>query len=87
MALKKMELHNILVSRLRAPSDAAEEICNLIDEQTDELVTQRTFREEMATFRAEYLGEMNRHLKWLLTTGIALGGAMIALLALIVARL
>ena len=87
MALRKMELHNILVARLRAPSDAAEEICNLIGEQTDELVTERTFREEMARFRAEYLQEMNRQLRWLLTTGITLGGAMIALLALIVTRL
>jgi len=87
MALRKMELHNILVSRLRAPSDASEEMCNLIGEQTGGLVTERTFREEMARFRAEYLGEMNRHLRWLLTAGITLGGAMIALLTLIATRL
>ena len=87
MALRKMELHNALVRRFGAPSDAAEDVCNLIGEQTDGLVTEQTFREEMARFRAEYLAEMNKHIRWLLTAGIALGGAMIGLLAFIATKI
>ena len=87
MALRKMELHNVLVNRLRAPSDAAEDICNLIGEQTEGLVTEQTFREEMARFRSEYLAEMNRHLRWLMTAAIAMGGAMIGLLAFIATKI
>ena len=87
MALRKMELHNVLVNRLGAPTDAAEEIANLVEEQTDGLVTEQAFREEMKQFRIEYLAEMNRHLRWLLTAGITLGAAMIGLLAFIATRI
>ena len=91
MALDRIRFHNILVQEMDAPSDSATKLADLVDqgiaEGTDGLLTESAFREEMARFRAEYMEQMNRHLRWLLTTGIALGTAMLALLALIVTRL
>lgn len=94
MALNKLAFHNVLVQELDAPSSAAEKLADLVDETTDDLVkrqdlgeTEERLRNEIAQFRAEYLAEMNRHLRWLLTAGIALGGAMIGLLAFIATKI
>ncbi len=86
MALGKMELHNVLVNRLGAPTDAAEEIANLVGEQTDGLVTERAFREEMKQFRIEYLAEMNRLLRWMIGIGAVIGGAIIGLLITLIVQ-
>ncbi len=91
MALDRLRFHNILVQEMDVPTDSATMLADVVDqgiqEGADGLLTEQSFREEMARFRAEYMEELNRHLRWLLTTGIALGTAMLALLALIVTRL
>ena len=94
MALNKLAFHNILVQEMDAPSSTAEKLADLVDEATDELVTKQDLaatearlRNELADFRAEYLAEMNRHLRWLMTAAITLGGAMIGLLAFIATKI
>ena len=93
MALNKLAFHNVLVQELDAPSATATKLADLVDESTDDLVTKRDLAEtesrlrvEIGQFRAEYLAEMNRHLRWLMTAAITLGGAMIALLAFIATK-
>ncbi len=94
MALNKFAFHNILAQEMDAPSSTAEKLADLIDEANDELVTKQDLaatearlRNELADFRAEYLAEMNRHLRWLMTAAITLGGAMIGLLAFIATKI
>ena len=90
MALRKMELHNLLTGRLGAPSDAAEEVCNLIEQQTDGLVTETTFRNEMEAFRLELLNEiqarLNSHLRWMITMWGSVIAAIVALAVAIIVR-
>jgi hypothetical protein len=83
MALNRLRLHNILVQDMNAPSEAATEVAEVIDEgiqqSTDGLATRQDV--EHAITR-----EVNRLLRWLMAAGITIGGAIIALLIALIVR-
>ena len=83
MALDRLRLHSILVQDMNAPTGAATEIAEVIDEgikePTDGLATKLDV--EHAITR-----EVNRLLRWLMAAGITLGGATIALLMTLIVR-
>ena len=94
MALNKLAFHNILVQEMDAPSSTAEKLADLVDEATDEVatkhdlaLTEARLREDVANLKAAMRNEVNLFLKWLVGLGIVLGGALIGLLAVLVARL
>ncbi len=83
MALNRLRLHNILVQDMDAPSGAATEVAEVIDEgikgSTDGLATKLDVEHAITS-------EVNRLLRWLMTAGITIGGAIIALLIAIIVR-
>ena len=83
MALNRLRLHNVLVQDMDAPSEAATEVAEVIDEgiqqSTDGLATKRDVEHAITK-------EVNRLLRWLMAAGITLGGAIIALLITLIVR-
>ena len=94
MALNKLAFHNVLVQEMDAPSSTAEKLADLVDEANDELatkhdlaLTEARLREDIAKLEANVRNEISLLLKWLIGLGIVLGGALVGLLAALVARI
>lgn len=83
MALNRLRLHNIRVQEMDAPSDAATEVDEVIDDgikgSTDGLATKKDVEHAITK-------EVNRLLRWLMAAGITIGGAIIALLIALIVR-
>ena len=92
MALNRLRFHNILVREMDAPSPAASELAEVVDEgiaaATGDLVTKRNMTTEMNQPRLEmqlmFRDEINRLLKWGVGSGVAIGSAVISLLVALV---
>ena len=98
MALNRLRFHNILVQDMDAPSVAATELAETVDEgitdATDNLATQRDIalaearlREDIAKLNAGMHEEINRLLRWLIGLGVVLGAGLIGLIAALIAKL
>ena len=83
MAFDRLRFHNILVRGMNAPSTAATELAEIVDEgittATDGLATKRDVEHAISK-------EVNRLLRWLVATGVTIGGAIIALLVALILR-
>ena len=94
MALSRLRFHNILVREMDAPSPAATELAEDVDEgiaaATGDLVTKGDMTAEMNQLRLEmqlmFRDEINRLLKWGVGSGVAIGSAVIGLLVALVLR-
>ena len=94
MALNRLRFHNILVREMDAPSPAATELAEVVDEgiadATDDLATKRDMTTAIDQLRIEmqlmFHEEINRQLKWMIGAGITIGGAIIGLLVALVMR-
>lgn len=86
MALDRLRFHNILVQEMDAPSDAATELAEVVDESMSDLVTKQDLKVGLEQLRLEVLAEMqsrfNSHLRWVMTMW---GSAIAAIVALAVA--
>lgn len=91
MALDRPRFHNILVQEMGIPSEPAERSTEVVGNATDEAVTDERFQNRMdlneARLRADFRAEMNRMLKWMVGLGFAVGGGLIAVLGMLVAKL
>lgn len=91
MALDRLRFHNILVQEMSAPTATAERLAEVIAQATDEAVTDEQFQTRMdlteARLLADHRAEINRLLKWMVGLGIAVGGGLIAVLGMLVAKL
>jgi hypothetical protein len=93
MALNRLRFHNILVREMDAPSDAATELAEVVDEgigdSTNALVTQQDFNFGLEVLRRELLNEIqgrfNSHLRMMIFMWASTMAAIIALAAAIIA--
>ncbi|MYA01574.1 MAG: hypothetical protein F4038_07190 [Chloroflexi bacterium] len=91
MALDRLRFHSILVQEMSAPTETAERLAEVVAQATDEAVTDEQFQTRMdlteARLLADHRAEINRLLKWMVGLGVAVGGGLIAVMGMLVAKL
>lgn len=86
MALNRLRFHNILVQDMDAPSEAATELAEVVDEGIEQSKDGLATKHDIDLLRLEIIGQFNSHLRWLLAAGISIGGAIIGLLIALIIR-
>ena len=83
MALDRLRFHNILVREMDAPSPAATELAEVVDEGIRSSTSDHATKQDV-----EHAIDMaiNRLLKWMVGAGVIIGGAIIGLLVALVMR-
>ena len=82
MALNRLRFHNILVQDMGAPSEAATELAEVVDEATDGLATKSDLEQLRLELIAEVQSRFNSHLRWIM---VMWGSTIAAIVALAVA--
>ena len=84
MALNKLAFHNVLVRDMDMPSEAAEELADIVDEATDDLATKEDLAAMEARLRLDFQMQIQSLTRWM----IGMWGSVIAaLVALTIAVL
>ena len=90
MALNRLRFHNILVQDMDAPSTAATELAELVDEAVGDGKDDLASKADLERLRLELLAEIqsrfNSHLRWVLVMWGSTIAAIVALAAAIIAR-
>ena len=86
MALNRLRFHNILVQDMDAPSEAATELAEVVDEGIEESKRELATKHDLNLLQPEIIRQFNSHLRWLLTAGVTIGGAIIGLLVALIIR-
>ncbi len=86
MALNRLRFHNILVQEMDAPSEAATELAEVVDEGIEQSKNDLATKHDLDLLRLEIIRQFNNHLRWLLAAGISIGGAIIGLLIALIIR-
>ena len=90
MALNRLRFHNILVREMDAPSPAASELAEVVDEgiasSTSDQATKQDVRSAVLEMQVMFHEEVNRLLKWVVGAGLTVGAAIIGLLVALVMR-
>ena len=83
MALDRLRFHNILVREMDAPSPAATELAEVVDEGIRSSTSDHATKQDV-----EHAIDMaiNRLLKWMVGAGVIIGGAIIGLLVALFIR-
>ena len=82
MALNRLRFHNILVQDMGAPSEAATELAEVVDEAADGLATKSDLEQLRLELIAEMQSRFNSHLRWIM---VMWGSTIAAIVALAVA--
>ena len=90
MALNRLRFHNILVQDMEAPSAAATELAELVDEAVGDGKDNLATKPDLDRLRLELLAEMqsrfNSHLRWVMAMWGSTIAAIIALAVAIILR-
>ncbi len=90
MALNRLRFHNILVKEMDAPSDAATELAEVVDEGIEdgreELGTKRDLEILRLRLSTEIQTRFNSQLRWIMVMWGSTLAAIVALAAAVIAR-
>ena len=84
MALNRLRFHNILVRDMDAPSEAATELAELVDEGIEESKDGLATKQDLDLLRLEIAKHFNSQLRWMIAMW---GSVIVALIALIIATI
>ena len=83
MALGRLRFHNILVREMDAPSVAATELAEIVDEGIESSTAGLATRQDVELVIER---QVNRLLRWMIGIGAVIGGAIIGLLITLIVQ-